>query len=155
MCDSRVTENVFHFAAFGVNKICLKCIFYSSWLVMRMQKYGATVSITAYRIFCIERTPRLGHRWSVPKKPKCEVFSWWASWLLMVRDQPYLWIDFFEEVSASIDGIMMAVERWGFNWKGQAQGVRGDTLKPFLSTSIPALSLPNEWIPLSPTCAYM
>lgn len=40
---------------------------------------------------------------------------------LCFRDQRYLWVAFFapsEQVPISIDGIVMAVERWGFNWKG-------------------------------------
>lgn len=48
MCESRVTEMEFDFATLDVNKICLKCIFYSTWLVLRMQKYGATVGVSLH-----------------------------------------------------------------------------------------------------------
>lgn len=48
MCESRVTEMEFDFATLDVNKICLKCIFYSTCLVLRMQKYGATVGVSLH-----------------------------------------------------------------------------------------------------------
>lgn len=47
----------YDFATLDVNKTCLKCIFYSSLLVLRRQKYGATVSVSLHIL-------RLGHRWS-------------------------------------------------------------------------------------------
>lgn len=90
------------------------------------------------------------------KKPKCEVLSWWASWFLMVQRvtlfMDYLFSTFFffllflapsEQVSVSTDGIVMAEERQGSNWKGHAQGVRGDTEKS-ISLHFHSIHMPNS-----------
>lgn len=97
------------------------------------------------------------------KKPKCEVLSWWASWFLMVQ-KPTLFMDllFFilflasEQVSVSVDGIVMAEERQGCNWKGHTQGVRGDTEKS-ISLHFHSIHMPNSVFRLTgfnmcPTC---
>lgn len=84
------------------------------------------------------------------KKPKCEVLSWWASWFLMVQ-KPTLFMDllFFilflasEQVSVSVDGIVMAEKRQGCNWKGHTQGVRGDTEKS-ISLHFHSIHMPNS-----------
>lgn len=81
-------------------------------------------------IFCTEKTPCPGRRWSVVKIPKV-----WSAQLVSILvssgQTPTLFTDWSPLPSPlpSIDCIMMEVEKWDFNWKGHAQGVRGDTWK--------------------------
>lgn len=134
----------YDFATLDVNKTCLKCIFYSSLLVLRRQKYGATVSVSLHIL-------RLGHRWSEywrNQSVKCSVGEHLG--FLWFRNQRYLWIYFFfilflasEQVSVSVDGIVMAEERQGCNWKGHTQGVRGDTEKS-ISLHFHSIHMPNS-----------
>lgn len=151
-CDSRVTENGFHVATLDVNKICLICIFYSARLVLRMQKYGATVSGSLHILHWKNTLP-----WA---QMECtEETKVWSAQLVSILvsygQRPTLFMDwlfffFFFCTITSIDGIMMAVGRWGFNWKGHAQGVRGDTSK--------SISLPRSLFQLNglfPTCVFM
>ncbi len=140
MCDSKVTERGFDFATLDVNKICLKCIFYSTWLVLRMQKHGATVSLHILhwknalswpQMECIEEN----------QSAKCSVGEHLG--FLCFKDQRYLWIDFLHHLSRFPQTLMVL---W-WQWRGGVLTERGThkvwevtPWKTFLSASTQFLS---------------
>lgn len=96
-----------------------------------MQKYGACMSVSLHILHWKNASP-----WA---QMECtEETKVWSAQLVSIlvsygsETNLIYGLNFFaptEQVSMSIDGIIMAVKRRGFNWKGHAQGVRGDTLK--------------------------
>lgn len=74
MCDSRVTEEGFDFATFDVNKICLKCIFYSCLACAE----GAEIWCNCEGFIgysALKERPALAQM-ECAFLPKCEVHSW-------------------------------------------------------------------------------
>lgn len=92
MCESRVTEKGFDFVTLDVNKICLKCIFNSARLVLRMQKYGVTVSVPLHIPRCKNASPWAQMECTEEtKSAKCSVGEHLG--FLCFRDQHYLWTE--------------------------------------------------------------
>lgn len=133
--------------ALYVNKTYLNGIFYRTWLVLWEKEYAAF-----HCVFYSERSPRFGHRWEVPKKPKCEELGCWASWFLMLQrptlfmDRLFLSLFYFCTIWTAFRHHRWVIW-WRLNgWDGwfcteKGQGLRGDRSHAFL---------PLGWVSYSP-----